>query len=177
MAASTASVACALSAAGAGAPGGGAVGMGGTPWNTMMAQVQTLWGRRVNVGVLRGKNNVAGPSRKTQSSFIESTERYMTARMAGRHDDVLRLVTDDVVLDSSRDGRVEGKRKFGDYLRRVKACGTWQKAEWNDLLGVTQIEGKVKILMLNVNVMARFGFDHRSGKIQNITIGTKKKMK
>lgn len=105
---------------------------------------------------------------------IQTAESYMAARLAGRTDDVLRLVADDVLLESSRDGKVSGKEHFRNYLGRVKPTGTWKKATWNRSIGKAEVLGNVKILMVNIGVIAHFGFD-RAGKINRIYVGTRKK--
>lgn len=98
----------------------------------------------------------------------------MAARLAGRTDDVMRLVTNDVLLESSRDGSVAGKEQFRKYLGRVKPTGTWKRATWNRTVGKAEILGNVRILMVNVGVIAHFGFD-RAGKINRIYVGTRRK--
>lgn len=160
-------------------------------WNTVIAQVQTLFQRlptktttsfptnsspssKRRLAQPRKQQQLSGPSLRAHG--VQSAQRYMDARLAGHHDDVLQLVADNVVLTSSRDGRFDGKKSLREYMQRVKASGTWRRATWNDQLGVAQVEGRVRILMLNVAVMAHFGFDPASGKISRISIGTKKKV-
>lgn len=110
-----------------------------------------------------------------QNRRVQSAENYMEARLAGRNDDVLKLVADDVILQSSRDGRVEGKQKLRDYITRVKATGSWKKPTWNNSLGVAEVLGNVRILMLSIPVVARFTFNGH-GKISRISIGTRRKL-
>lgn len=99
----------------------------------------------------------------------------MSARLSGRNEDVLRLVSEDVVLKSSRDGLVSGKNDLRDYLARVKPVGVWRKATWNRAIGVAQVIGNVRILMVSVGVVANFGFN-RCGKISHIEISTRRKI-
>lgn len=155
----------------------------------MIAQVQTLF-QRFPTSPSNPNNRLSSFSKRPsptprkqplsgsslRAHGVQSAQRYMDARLAGRHDDVLQLVADNVVLTSSRDGRFDGKNRLREYMQRVKASGTWRKATWNDQLGVAQVEGRVRILMLNVAVMAHFGIDPASGKISRIRIGTKKKV-
>ena len=114
------------------------------------------------------------PGNGRQQRRVQTAERYMAARLAGQTDEVLRLVTDDVELESSRDGKVAGKDRFKGYLTRVKPTGTWKRATWNTAMGKAEILGNVKILMVNVGVIAHFGFN-RSGKINQIYVGTRRK--
>lgn len=97
----------------------------------------------------------------------------MQLRKAGRVEELLRLVSDDVVLESSRDGRHAGRDGLERYVRRVKPVGRWEKAAWNEEMGRAEIKGLVKILVVSVNVTAHFGFDRR-GKINQIYVGTRK---
>lgn len=109
-----------------------------------------------------------------QRRRVQTADRYMAARLAGRTDEVLRLVTNDVQLESSRDGKITGKDSFKQYLARVKPTGMWKRATWNRAMGKAEVLGNVKILMVNVGVIAHFGFD-RSGKINQVYVGTRKK--
>lgn len=109
-----------------------------------------------------------------EAGRVRAAERYMKARLAGQNDDVLRLVTDDIILTSSRDGVVEGKSKFADYISKVKPTGQWRKAHWNGSIGKAEVAGTVRILMVSVPVVAHFGFD-RKGKISRIYVGTRRK--
>lgn len=113
------------------------------------------------------------PVGPVQRRRVAAAERYMSARLAGRNDDVLRLVADDVQLESSRDGRVAGKEQFKSYLGRVKPTGTWKPATWNRAIGKAEILGNVKILMVNVGVVAHLSFN-RAGKISRIYVGTRR---
>lgn len=128
---------------------------------------------------LRERQAVSAPKRTesagnvAQRRRVEMAERYMTARLAGRTDDVLRLVTNDVLLESSRDGRFAGKEQFRKYLGRVKPTGRWKSATWNRAMGKAEILGNVRILMVNIGVIAHFGFD-RAGKINRIYVGTRR---
>lgn len=105
---------------------------------------------------------------------LHAAERYMSARMAGRNEDVLRLVAEDIELESSRDGRFAGKEAFRRYLGKVKATGTWKAATWNRAIGKAEILGNVRILMVNIGVVAHLGFN-RAGKINRIYVGTRRK--
>lgn len=105
---------------------------------------------------------------------VAVAEKYIAARLAGRNDDVLKLVSEDIELRSSRDGTHAGKRAFSQYLQRVKPTGTWKPATWNRAIDKAEILGNVKILMLNVGVVAHLAFDRR-GKINRIYVGTRGK--
>lgn len=98
----------------------------------------------------------------------------MSARLAGRTDEVLRLVSDDVRLESSRDGRFQGRHQFRRYLEKVKPTGTWKQATWNSAIGKAEVLGNVRILMVNVGVVAHMGFN-RAGKINDIYVGTRRR--
>lgn len=112
----------------------------------------------------------------TQREQVELAQRYMSARLAGRTEEVLRLVSDDVRLESSRDGKVEGREQFRKYLTRVKPIGTWKAATWNREIGKAEILGSVRIFLVNISVVARMGFN-RAGKINEIYVGTRGKAK
>ena len=119
-------------------------------------------------------SNLSNPSSRAQTRHVETAEKYMSARLAGRNDEILRLVSDDVKLESSRDGTVVGADNFSSYLSRVKPTGNWKPATWNKAMGKAEVQGNVRILMINVPVIAHFGFN-RGGKINQIYVGTKKK--
>ena len=107
---------------------------------------------------------------KQAHTAVRTADKYMQARLAGRNADVLRLVADDVRLTSSRDGVVHGKKHFANYLQRVKAIGVWNAAQWDQTKQRAEVRGIVKVLFVNVNVVAHFGLDRR-GKISDIYIG------
>lgn len=111
---------------------------------------------------------------RLENRRLQTAEQYMSARLQGRNEDVLRLVTDDVLLNSSREGMVVGASDFSSYLSRVKPTGTWKAATWNKSIGKAEILGNVKILMISVPVIAHFGFD-RGAKISQIYVGTRRK--
>lgn len=113
-------------------------------------------------------------SSNTQKQRVELAQRYMSARLAGRTEEVLKLVSDDVRLESSRDGKVEGREEFRKYLTKVKPTGIWRAATWNRTIGKAEILGSVRILMINVGVVARMGFN-KAGKINEIYVGTRGK--
>lgn len=112
----------------------------------------------------------------TEESRVEKAASYMSARLAGRNEDALRLVSDNVVLRSSRDGEVNGKAELRQYFTRVKAIGSWERPTWNRSIGVAQIAGNVRILMVNVAVVAQFGFDKQE-LISRIDIAPKRSLK
>lgn len=62
--------------------------------------------------------------------------------------ELLDLVSEDVVLDSSRDGHFEGRPSFEAYVRRVKPTGRWQQAYWNTAANRAEVIGIVKVLMV-----------------------------
>lgn len=104
---------------------------------------------------------------------VNKAQRYMKLRIQGNVDDILKLVSDDVVLKSSRDGEFRGKAQFEKYVRTVKPTGSWQNASWNDEKKRAEIRGLVRILRIPVAVVAHFGFN-RSGQIDSIVVGTQR---
>jgi hypothetical protein len=98
----------------------------------------------------RGASDV----RRTASSAtrtkrrVRAAQQYMEWRKEGRVKEVLGLVSENIVLESSRDGRVSGRSKFEEYLRNVKPTGTWAPATWNSEKSRPEICGTVKILMV-----------------------------
>lgn len=131
------------------------------------------------LGALRSRRatavgtGAAGALGRREMSALRIANRYINARMSGRNADVLRLVADDVRLTSSRDGVVHGKKGFADYLERVKASGKWNLARWDAANKRAEVRGLVRIVFVNVNVVAHFGFDRR-GRINDIYVGTKR---
>lgn len=112
---------------------------------------------------------------QTEGRHLKVAENYISARIARQNDEVLKLVSNDVKLVSARDGTYEGKVNFREYLDKVKPTGSWKPATWNESLGKAEVLGTVRFLMINVGVLARFGFD-TSGKIKEIHVGQRHKM-
>lgn len=109
-----------------------------------------------------------------QSRRVKIAERYIQARLAGRTSEILGLVSDDIRLESSRDGTFVGKKAFEKYLTKAKATGTWKQPTWNTKRNMAEITGHINILMVKIGVVAYLGFNRR-GKINNISVGTKKR--
>lgn len=149
-----------------------------------MGDFRSLIARTLGVlqGILQHQTNQATGRERSRSldvieeRRVEKAACYMSARLAGRNEDALRLVSDDVILRSSRDGTVHGKAELRQYFMRVKAIGTWGKPTWDRSIGVAQIAGNVRILMVNVAVLAQFGFD-KQDRISRIDIAAGRKSK
>ncbi|CAN8073174.1 unnamed protein product [Agarophyton chilense] len=117
-------------------------------------------------------SNLPSPILSGEHRHLRVAESYMQLRMAGSNQELLNLVSEDIELQSSRDGKFVGKQQFQGYLTKVKPTGTWQNATWNNAVDRAEILGNVKILLINVGVVAHMGFD-RSGKINRIYVGTR----
>lgn len=159
------------------APGeecGGAGGARPNAFTELLSVLRTRSAAIVSAGVSSGgggvQQRVLG---RREASAVRTADRYISARLSGRNEEVLRLVAEDVRLTSSRDGVVHGKKGFADYLERVKASGRWDAARWDASRKRAEVRGLVKVVFVNVNVVAHFGFDRR-GRINDIFVGTKR---
>jgi hypothetical protein len=126
-----------------------------------------------NRAQLRGADSGArGGGRVSGGRCVRVAQQYMVYRQQGRVEELLRLVSDDVALDSSRDGRYHGKGELEQYFRRIKPRGMWEPATWNARERRAEIHGVVRILRWNVKVLAHFGFNGK-GEINRIYVGVK----
>ncbi|KAI0563075.1 NTF2-like protein [Gracilaria domingensis] len=119
-------------------------------------------------------DNITSSVSARERRQLQLAESYIQLRMAGNNQKLLNLVSEDVELQSSRDGKFVGKQQFENYLSKVKPTGIWQNATWNNAINRAEILGNVKILMVNVGVVAHMGFN-KSGKIDRIYVGTRSK--
>eukprot|EP01089_Gocevia_fonbrunei_P018762 TRINITY_DN643_c0_g1_i1.p1 TRINITY_DN643_c0_g1~~TRINITY_DN643_c0_g1_i1.p1 ORF type:complete len:121 (-),score=28.33 TRINITY_DN643_c0_g1_i1:44-361(-) len=96
---------------------------------------------------------------------VEIVKQYMKARMAEDHATLLSLVSDDVVVESSRDGKHEGKDAYTAYLKKIKPTGTWEDpvADGDQVL----VKGKVTVMFIPWSVGSHFTFNS-DGKISHI---------
>ncbi|KAI9031506.1 hypothetical protein DFJ74DRAFT_702514 [Hyaloraphidium curvatum] len=99
---------------------------------------------------------------------LEVANAYFKCRLANDVNGALALVTDDVVLESSRDGKFSGKEELKKYLEKTPPTGTWDEAATLED-GHPVIKGKVKFMFIPVSVKATFTI--RDGKVAHITIG------
>ena len=110
---------------------------------------------------------------RRETGYIQTANRYINARLANEHKQILNLITSDIRLTSSRDGQYRGRDEFLRYLSKVPPTGKWSKATWNVHTKQAEVRGIVRVVFVNINVIARFGFDNR-GKIRDIYVGTKR---
>jgi len=98
---------------------------------------------------------------------INVANQYIKFRLAGDHYKILNLCTEDVILDSERDGVYSGKTELFEYLTKIKPSGKWESAQ---LLGTDKvsIQGIVSILWMDWKVIAIFSYDR--GKIKKIEL-------
>lgn len=141
---------------------------GARPLGGLLAPIAAL----VSGERARAKSTGAVPGRR-ERTLVKRADAYIAARLAGRNEEVLGLLSDNVKLTSSRDGVFAGKLDFRKYLLRVPPTGVWQRAFWNFERERAEVRGKVKVLVLPIDIVARFGFDRR-GRINDIYVGTKK---
>lgn len=148
------------------------------PMHKMITQVQIFIEQQTNMSLppfFQAKESSQSTSKSIlQQRRIQSAQNYMEARLSGRNEQVLRLVSDDVTLVSSRDGKYVGKNSLKSYISNVKPSGRWSKPTWNRSLNMAEVKGHVKILMITIPVIAQFSFDRR-GKISTINVGTRRK--
>mmetsp|Transcript_7599 Transcript_7599/g.21655 ORF Transcript_7599/g.21655 Transcript_7599/m.21655 type:complete len:107 (-) Transcript_7599:2013-2333(-) len=99
---------------------------------------------------------------------METAKKYLKLRQACNHEELLKLVSDGITVESSRDGTHKGLDAFKQYLQNVKPSGDWGEPEpvGNKVL----VKGKVKILFVNVGVGSWFTFTH-DGNIEHIKAG------
>ncbi len=72
-----------------------------------------------------------------------AAQKYFEHRTAGDVDACLEMVTDDIVMNSEKEGVISGKKAFGEYLKKTPAQGTWGTPEaLAD--GTVRIKGSVK---------------------------------
>lgn len=148
----------------------GAAG-GGRPLGGLLAPLASLVGgaRSPSHGVAGGQATLG----RRERGLVRRADAYIAARLAGRKEEVLGLLSDSVKLTSSRDGVFAGKMEFRKYLMRVSATGVWERAFWNFERERAEVRGRVKVLVVPIDVVARFGFDRR-GLINDIYVGTKR---
>lgn len=118
--------------------------------------------------------NIVPSTSCSEQNRLQTAESYMQLRMAGNKQKLLGLVSDDIELQSSRDGSFVGKQQFSSYLDSVKPTGTWKNATWNKDGNRAEILGNVRIFMVNIGVIAHMKFNN-SGRINRIYVGTKSK--
>ncbi len=122
-----------------------------------------------------------------------AAQKYFEHRTAGDVDACLAMVTDDIVMNSEKEGVVSGKKAFEEYLKKTPAQGTWGTPEaLAD--GTIRIKGSVKfggaysslglaplvlsnstvltkkIGFIPVTVYGKFTFD-AAGKISKLSVG------
>eukprot|EP01088_Endostelium_zonatum_P011374 TRINITY_DN254_c0_g1_i1.p1 TRINITY_DN254_c0_g1~~TRINITY_DN254_c0_g1_i1.p1 ORF type:complete len:116 (-),score=34.98 TRINITY_DN254_c0_g1_i1:55-366(-) len=87
-------------------------------------------------------------------SNVELVSKYVQARQAGRNDEVLGYVADNITLNSAKDGEHSGKDAFSAYLSKVPPTGTWEAPVEEG--GKVVVKGKVKYLLMNWDVISEF---------------------
>ena len=98
---------------------------------------------------------------------IDVAKQYIKARLAEDIPTILGLVTDDIVLESQRDGTHTGKEAFEAYLKKTKPTGKWQDPEADGDKVV--IKGSVTVMFIPFSVISIFEFSS-DGKISKIEI-------
>lgn len=91
------------------------------------------------------------------ASKIQTVEAYLNARTANEIGKCLTLVTDDVVMVSSRDGTFKGREQFEKYLKKTQPSGTFQEPVLNG--DEVDVVGTVKLIGFEVGVKAHFKFE------------------
>lgn len=98
---------------------------------------------------------------------IELTKQYYDARLEGNIEKCLTFVSDDIYLDSERNGKFRGKIEFEKYLKDHPFEGTWGQPYMESLH--VRIDGKVKMFFISVGVKFIVYFDN-CGKISKAFI-------
>ena len=103
---------------------------------------------------------------------LDAADRYFDLRTANKIEEIFDydLFTNDIVIDSFRDGIKTCKEEVKTYLTSTQPRGTWQKAEV-DTDGKVVIKGNVWMI-ITINIIARFYFNEngRGNKISRIEL-------
>jgi len=91
---------------------------------------------------------------------LTTAKKYFEYRMKGKNEEILHLVTDDIFLESERDGKYRGKEEFKRYLNEIKPTGAWGEPVAKEETVV--IPGTVRYLMMNWNVLGTCTFDENN---------------
>jgi hypothetical protein len=90
---------------------------------------------------------------------LNLVKSYMQLRIDGKINNLLDLLTDNIVLVSERDGEFIGKQKVKAYLEKTKPSGTWAepRLSLSQPEGVTiVVPGQVTFLFMTFDVIASF---------------------
>ena len=101
--------------------------------------------------------------------------RYVQYRQDCNADKLLKLLADDIVLTSSRDGTFTGKEEFAQYLTQVPPVGTWDppmQASFKNGETVYVVNGTVPAFFMNWPVEAVFTVN-KEGLIRKIDVQRK----
>ncbi|KAJ9459592.1 hypothetical protein DIPPA_04291 [Diplonema papillatum] len=101
-------------------------------------------------------------------SHVDTVVKYLEYRSAGKNDELVALLADDVVLEHFKDGTFTTKAKFAEYIKKTPAPpGTWATpvAQGDSV----HVEGTVKKLMMNWTVKADMQFND-AGLIKHIKV-------
>ena len=108
-------------------------------------------------------------SLQPQNEFIELVNSYLELRKNNRVNELVNMCSDNIVIDSERDGLFRGRDEVTKYYTDNKAVkGDWDKPYQTDTRTVV-VTGRVYFLFLTFNIKATFDFNV-IGKIIKITI-------
>eukprot|EP00123_Amoebidium_parasiticum_P021324 comp6548_c0_seq1/m.2319 comp6548_c0_seq1/g.2319 ORF comp6548_c0_seq1/g.2319 comp6548_c0_seq1/m.2319 type:complete len:108 (-) comp6548_c0_seq1:373-696(-) len=103
------------------------------------------------------------------AAHLSTAQQYMNHRLASQTDACLSFLTDDIVIETPREGTHTGKAAVREYLEKTKPNGTWEAPSFDAANGKVVIPGKVKVGFVGVSLLAAFDFEE-GGKIKHIAI-------
>ena len=104
-----------------------------------------------------------------QNDLVDATISYLELRKENRVTDLVNMCSDNIVIDSERDGIFRGKEEVTGYYTDNKAVkGDWDQPYQTDTRTVV-VTGRVYFLFLTFHIKATFDYNV-IGKIVKITI-------
>ena len=104
-----------------------------------------------------------------ENDLIDATISYLERRKNNRVIELVNMCSDNIVIDSERDGIFRGKEEVTKYYTDNKAVkGDWDQPYQTDTRTVV-VTGRVYFLFLTFNIKATFDYNV-IGKIVKITI-------
>lgn len=85
-------------------------------------------------------------------------EQYLHYRSTNNLPKLIALLSDNIVIESERDGVHSGKKEASKYYQEIKASGKWEQpvqTAYNEV----EVKGSVYVLFLTFGVKATFTFD------------------
>lgn len=105
---------------------------------------------------------------KTSLSLTKTVKEYGKHRLASDFESIFKLCSENITIESERDGKFVGKEQVLNYFEKVSPQGSWQEPRALSSTCVA-VQGTVSVLFINVSVVAYYEFDS-SGKIKKVQI-------